>query len=809
MTVCVVLMTFMCQIPGYGQDIVVFGKVIKASNGKALQGAEVFIEDGNNMTKTNRKGIYELNNLTPGKYRLIAFYFGHQMQVKELTLSSGRYEVNFQINELEQYLDEIAIEEELEESLGIARLKSVDGAGIYEAKKTEVIVVKDIVANLSTNNSRQVYAKVPGLNIWESDGAGLQLGLGARGLDPNRTSNFNVRQNGYDISADALGYPESYYTPPVEAVESIQVVRGAASLQYGTQFGGLLNFVLKKGPKNKPIEVVSRQTLGSFGLFNSFNSVGGSKGKVRYYSFFQHKQADGWRPNSSFDLNMGYASVTYQPVDQFSINAQFTHMTYNAQQPGGLTDALFNQNPRQSIRARNWFRVDWNLAALNFDYKFSPHLKLNVRNFALIGGRDALGNLQRIDRVDNLAEERDLFVDDFKNFGNETRLIYNYNAFNNLSVLLVGTRYYRGNTDRMQGNGPAGSAEDFSFNNPENLEGSNFNFPSSNFSLFAENIFNLSEKFSVTPGIRFEYIKTIAEGQFQDKVLVPNPITGIAEDSVFQVDESKRNSRSFLFAGLGLSYKANPDLEVYGNFSQNYRAINFNDIRVVNPNLTVDPNIQDEKGFNLDIGLRGDFKKVLDFDVSVFYLKYNDRIGAILRTDDNFRLFRFRTNVADSRHIGAELFGELDILSLVGLKSAKSKLSIYGNLAVIDAQYINTEESAIKGNQVELVPPINIKTGLTYINKNFKATYQFSHTKEHYSDASNASLTPSAIEGIIPTYSVMDLSLSYKYKFLTLETGINNLGDTRYFTRRAAGYPGPGIIPSDGRSFYLTLQAKF
>ncbi len=71
--------------------------------------------------------------------------------------------------------------------------------------------MKDITANTATNNSRQIYSKIAGLNIFESDGgAGLQLSIGGRGLDPNRTSNFNTRQNGYDISADALGYPESY-----------------------------------------------------------------------------------------------------------------------------------------------------------------------------------------------------------------------------------------------------------------------------------------------------------------------------------------------------------------------------------------------------------------------------------------------------------------------------------------------------------------------------------------------------------------------------------------------------------------------
>ena len=109
-------------------------------------------------------------------------------------------------------------------------------------------------------------------NIWESDGSGIQIGLGGRGLNPSRNVNFNTRQNGYDISADALGYPESYYTPPSEAVEEIQMIRGAASLQFGPQFGGLINYKLKKGIKDKKAEVIARHTVGSFGLNNSFLS---------------------------------------------------------------------------------------------------------------------------------------------------------------------------------------------------------------------------------------------------------------------------------------------------------------------------------------------------------------------------------------------------------------------------------------------------------------------------------------------------------------------------------------------------------
>ena len=125
-------------------------------------------------------------------------------------------------------------------------LRSVEDFGIYEAKKSDVINLKDLIANKSNNNARQIYSKVSSINIWESDYFGLQLDIGGRGLSPNRSSNFNTRQNNYEISADPLGYPESYYTPPSQAVDQIQLVKGAGALQYGTQFGGLLNFIMKQ-----------------------------------------------------------------------------------------------------------------------------------------------------------------------------------------------------------------------------------------------------------------------------------------------------------------------------------------------------------------------------------------------------------------------------------------------------------------------------------------------------------------------------------------------------------------------------------
>lgn len=267
------------------------------------------------------------------------------------------------------------------------------------------------------------------------------------------------------------------------------------------------------------------------------------------------------------------------------------------------------------------------------------------------------------------------------------------------------------------------------------------------------------------------------------------------------------NPRSFVLLGIGTAWKQDNGTEWYANISQNYRSINFNDLRVLNVNARVDPNLTDETGFNADLGFRGRYKGWLYTDISVFYLKYNNRIGSIFTRDTNFMTYRLRTNVADSRNIGLETLVEADILKALK-KETKYKLGVYTSFSLIDARYINTKNTAIANKLVENVPPLLVRSGVSFGTDKYNITYQFSYQSKQYSDATNTEVSPTAVDGAIPAFSVMDLSLSYTWKHFTFYSGINNLTDAKYFTRRADGYPGPGILPADKRNFYLTVQYK-
>ncbi|MFN7708337.1 MAG: TonB-dependent receptor family protein [Sphingobacteriia bacterium] len=704
------------------------------------------------------------------------------------------------------YIGAVQVRAQQPSPFSTQRLPAIEGVGIYAGKKSELILPENLTANLAANNARQVFARVPGLNIWESDGGGVQLAIGARGLNPNRLASFNLRQNGYDISADALGYPESYYTPPLQAVERIEVLRGAASLQYGPQFGGMINFVLKEAPTELPYRVQLSHTTGSWNLQNTFASMGARLApRLSLYSYVHRKTGDDWRPNSHFAQHTAYLQLHARLGQRSSLKLDYTHMQYLAQQPGGLTDRQFDTDPGQSLRSRNWFAVYWNLLAATYDYKLSDRTRINVRTFGLIAGRDALGNLDRINRLD-LGGLRSLISDTYRNVGGEARVLHRLQLTDSVTAhVLLGARLYRGRTHQLQGLATANSDADFALLDVPENENSNYRNPSDNLSLFAETVFFVGSRLSLTPGLRLEYLNTRSDGYYIQRVedFAGNLI------SAQRIDDRRQTERTILLAGLGAAYQLWPRHELYANFTQNYRPINFSDIRLVNPNQQIDPNLKDERGYNADLGLRGQAGEWLIYDVSLFYLYYANRIGEVLRADQPplFLPLQYRTNVGASASHGLEGFAEAELLHFL-LPKSRFQLSWYVGLTLLDGTYLRSDLPGVEGRQIEFAPRTTVRTGLSLTYAGFSLAVQYSQVGRQFTDATNTVSTASAVVGEIPSYQVADVSARYTFRFLTLEAGVQNTLDARYFTRRASSYPGPGILPSAPRNYYLGLSLR-
>jgi Fe(3+) dicitrate transport protein len=785
------------------------------ATGHVVVGATVVLKPSGNSTTTDNQGMFRFEQLAAGNYLL---------EVRSVDIEPLSYSVELATGEtLALVLSAQPAQKSISEVTvygsrdfrGIGRLPEAGVLQVNAGKKMEVVSMNSLDANLATNNSRQIFAKVPGTHIWESDASGIQVSVATRGLSPNRSWEYNVRQNGYDVSADPLGYPEAYYNPPMEAVDKVEVIRGAASLQWGPQFGGLLNYQLRRAPEDRKISLESRQTVGSYGLFSSYNAVGGTIGKFDYVGHFHHRDGAGWRENSRYTINHGFLRLGYQFSPRFRAEAEYTRTDYKSQQAGGLTDAQFAADARRSYRSRNWFSTPWNLASARLQYDFTSKTHLELKVFGLFSQRNSIGFVRAINIPDtiNLAtgayNPRQLDRDRYHNWGSELRFLTNYTIGGREQTLAAGLRYFDGRTHRLQsGLGDTGS--EFSTDLRGEQYPRDLNFGTRNAAAFAEHIFRVGKRFSLVPGFRVENVQNNAEGRIN-----------ISSAGVEQNMTPEQRTRTFLLAGFGAEYHATATSEVYANISQSYRPVGFADLTPPATTAVIDPALKDGRGWVADLGYRGRWKDVLNFDVSVFYLRYADRIGTIARLADDGSVYQYRTNLSTSIHRGVESYLEINPLALLPTAKRFGALNLFASLAWTDARFTDLPvttvsngvitETNLKDKFVDNAPRYVHRYGATFARKGFSATWQLSNVGAVFTDAANTD-APSANgqTGRIPGYAVQDLSATWHFlSNYSLRAGVNNLADVRYATRRSGGYPGPGLLPGEGRTWYAGLGVRF
>ena len=701
-----------------------------------------------------------------------------------------------------EMLDTVIVNAWLKASVA-SYMPEVEGTKIYSGKKTNTVILSDKTNGLPLNLGRTALARIPGLNMWEMDGAGTQLNIGSRGTDPHRSIEMNMRQNGYNTNSDVFGYPENHYSVPLQAIREVQLVRGSAALQFGPQFGGMMNYKIKQGDSAKPFSVEAEQTVGSNNLYNTFTAVGGTKGKLNYYAFYDTRHGDGWRDNADFDYHTYYASIGLQLSSKANIAVQFSHMDYVQQIAGGLTDAQFKQDPQQSVRSRNFFQPVINIPAVIFKYNFSANTHLEVTANGLFGQRNSVQfiNAANVPDTFNSAmgsyNARQVDRDYYRSFTTEARLLHIYKIGKVNGVLSGGLRYFTGLTKRRQkGVGTAGSDFDLSLTSPYGID---LRLNTYNYAAFAENIFQLSGKFSITPGVRYEVIDTKMNG------VINNANTPVAF----------KNNRSFPLFGAGLQYKFSSATQLYGNISQAYRPYLYSSVTPADRLDKIDPALKDSKGYDIDLGYRGHYKNILQFDINGFYLFYGNKVGLVSQVNTNGSNYLFTTNIGNSVAKGAEAFVELSISKWLSAANTNIDISIFNSLAYNDAKYISGSINksgvnvSVHGNYVENAPLWINKTGVEFRHKNFSANWQYSINSKAYNDAFNAVSSAAGITGTIPAWHVWDWSCNWAFaKQYHVSAGINNFTDEKYFNRRITYYPGPGILPADGRTFYISFGVK-
>lgn len=682
-------------------------------------------------------------------------------------------------------------------------LPDVEGASIYSGKKTNLIGVNEGTANLPQNIGRMIFSKIPGVHVWDMDGAGTQMNISTRGTDAHRSIEMNMRQNGYNTNSDLFGYPENHYTVPMQGVKQVQLIRGSAALQFGSQFGGMMNYIMKDGEGSKPFFIESEQTVGSNNLFNSYNAIGGSKGKITYYAYYDSRHGDGWRTNAAFNYQAMYANLKYKFSEHGSLSFQFSRMDYTQQIAGGLTDAMFAADPKQSNRSRNFFTPKINVPALTLEYDLSANTHLQVLTSGIWGERSSVQFINTANINDTINSTtgtynpRQVDRDFYKGMSLEARLLHRYRIGRMNSVVASGIRAsYQGTDRRQKGRGTTGSDPDMTLVAPYGID---LVFHTYNYSVFAENQFKINDKFSITPGARYEIIKSTLDGVINNASF-PVAYTG---------------DRRFPLFGLGAQYQVSASTQLYANISQAYRPYLYASITPADQVGKIDPDLKDSKGYTIDFGYRGTLGDIAKFDVNTFYVFYGDKIGKLTTKAADNSTYQLTTNIGNSVHKGVELFLNVSLLKAFGGSGVNTDVSLFSSMAYTHARYTsgalsnNVENISIIGNMVENVPDWNNRFGLELRHRGLLSTFQLSHVSKQFSDANNTQSVATGAVGVVPSYTILDWSFNYEFlNSYRVGGGVNNIANTAYYSRRINMYPGPGILPGDGRTFYVSLGVK-
>lgn len=791
--------SFLIIVPVFAQGTL--RGVVKDNTNKPLNLTTITLLKTAFRTITNEKGDYTISNIPAGTYSIQVNAPGFEVLKKEISIKENESkELNLTLNEDVHLLKEVVVNGVMSIS-GMGHLSDVHDGVIYAGKKNEVLILDSLDANTAQNNPRQVLGRIPGANYSETQGSGFPSnGIGFRGLNPTQSIETNTRQNGYNIAADIYGYSEAYYLSPLEAVERVEVIRGASSLQFGPQFGGVINYIIKDGNKDKALEYSGEQTGGSFGFFNSFHSFGGQLGKLNYYSFIQYQATQGWRPNSDYRQFTGFGKLSYDVNSNLKIGLEYTLLRNRIHMPGGFDDAQYNKNSDTSYRARNWLESPWNIIAAKAAYKFSPKTSINLTSSYLFSARNLVwknedggpGILDSINPATQQYVNREVQREKMNSLTTEIRLLSDYQFLNMNNTIAVGVRHFVGNFKR-QGGGLGTTGSDFDLTLLDPHYEYNLDFTTTNIAPFVENIFRITDKFSITPGMRYEYINST--------------VNGYVTDDTSQLNSNRSKNRYIPLLGIGAQYKTTATTNVYANISQAYSPVTYDQLTPFATNSKIDPNMKDANGYNSDFGWRGTFGNYFNFDLSAFFLEYNNRIGLIELKDANGNPYTYRTNVANSAHKGFETYIEFCPTKMLHSPSSFGNISFFNSFSYIDARYTTGQYS---GNFVEYAPKTIERFGLTYSKKRFSTTFLISNTAKSYGDASNTVSSTDPVVGIIPAYTVMDWSASCKFNNnYDIKFGVNNLADEKYFTKRTDEYPGPGIIPAIARSFYFSFGVKF
>lgn len=638
------------------------------------------------------------------------------------------------------------------------------------------IIDKETLMIMQPLSTQDALKAVPGVVVREEEGYGFIPNIGMRGLNPNRSQKLLVLEDGVPVAPGLFLANESYYSPRIERMESIEVLKGAAGLRYGpTTIGGVINYKTKNPEDGARVTVKA----GSHGFRLLGLDAGGKapSGEAIGGISLVTSEGDGFR-NNGFKLNDVVVKGGMALGDKQWVSAKFSHYDNDINTSYvGLRPNEYRDDPTKNPAPNDFFETARNSFDLNHELTISQDMTLKTllywsqldRDFWRrdIAGRSASGTtFQPCNNTVNCMAGRNR---SFEMAGIDTRLLASYNGFGIRNEAELGIRLHRDSlsnktvSSRTDPNARSGA---LTGDDTQKADGIAF---------YGQNRFIVTDKVAATLGLRIETYE-------QRRT---NELTGISGKS--------RNTE--VMPGLGLTWQVVPQAQL---FAGAYKGFSPAMVATAISGAGVDQQLDAERSTNFEIGVRGAANR-FTYEATAFQMDFSNQI---VPQSESGGVGATVTNAGETMHRGLEGALGFDIGAgwSLGANATYIPTAKYNSTKIVGGIDRN-------GNRLPYAPELTTNLALNYKTGGLKTSLSANHVSRQFVDAENTIVeSADGRRGEIPKYTTLNLNAHYDIsKQLSVFGTVRNLLDKKYIASRNPD----GIFPGVERNFEVGMSYKF
>jgi Fe(3+) dicitrate transport protein len=765
------------------------GQVVDET-GAAVPGAVITVRRSSTASErrieSDSEGAFSVSEVAAGDYEITATSAGFAVAVQRISLRPGeirRIPLQLRVGGLTE--DVVVVAAEIAGSH--ERLRRLPGSVDIVDRET---LEKSRV--MSTNDALR---KVAGVYVRDEEGFGLRPNIGIRGLNPTRANKVLLLEDGILLTYAPYGDNATYYHPPIDRFERIEVLKGGAQIAYGPQtIAGAINYVTPKPPAQRAGSLIL--TGGNRDYFNGHGSYGATVGRTGFLVDYMRKQGDGSRENLNFKLNdvNGKVVQTVGAGQTLTLRANYygedSNVTYS-----GLRQDEYLANPRANPFSNDFFYADrygasaTHAFAVSGDLAMTTHLYWN--SFRRHWWRQSSNSAQRPnDSADPLCGSmanlnttcgNEGRLREYSVWGIEPRISVHHRIFGISSETDFGVRAHFEHQDRLQRNGTTPTARS------GELVESNVRTNDA-YASFVQNSF-LFGGWTVTPGIRLEHVR------FERTNRLANAGAGVTGET----------DMTRIIPGLGVSHTTGERITVFGGVHRGFAPPRTEDI-ISNTGGVID--LDPELSWNYEAGVRSTMRPGVSVDATFFRMDYeNQVIPASLAGGVGATL----TNGGATLHQGIELRAQIDTAPIIGSSHDTYLRLAYTYLPV--AEFSGTRFSnipgfgtaSVSGNRLPYAPEQVVSVGVGYARGPIDLLVEAVRTSDQFGDDLNTvAPTPDGQRGLLPGYTVWNTAMNYMVGRATLFLTVKNLRDELFIVDRTRG-----ILPGSPRLVQMGVKFAF